>query len=779
MNRLTYFLTFVLMVSSISFAQHDSTERCGTSIIMEEALKNPEKKQVLDQLELFTQEFISNTDSRSAEGPYIIPVVIHVIHNYQEENVSYEQVDNVINRLNEDFQGLNEDLSNVIDSFSDIIGFPNMEFRLATKDPDGNCTYGVNRVASPWTENSGTKVMPLSNWDDKKYVNIYVVRSFDENMSSAAAYATKPGSGSEEYGDYIFCRYDYFGDWNVNNDSGPTGSNWSRHTIPHEMGHFFNLDHPWGGSNSPAEEDNCLIDDGVEDTPETIGIDGNCPLDQITCDGLLDNVQNIMDYSNCAFMFTQGQSDRMVAAANSIAGNRWYLWQESNLIETGTDDLTFFGTPHADCSPAPDFNSNSDLGCAGAEISFENYTYNFRTENIQYNWEVINNGVVVNSSTENNPTFEFNNPGSFDIRLTACNGPNCQSKTMEGYVTILSQTTVDAISGLNQSFESESFPIIDSEIWWSGQDNNEQHWERTTIASSNGEASFRIKSQSYGYDRTAHSFSTPELNMSEFETSQDDQLNICFDIAYAKRLPYQAVEFDETGVVMDMFSIHNDALIVSYKSCDNPIWSERPRLSTRPGKDGLFGNQQKLLFTTDKVYFNAFVPSDDDWKQFCVPIQQLAGEENAIIKFEFIGTGEDQFSSHWVDDGISTQGELITASTIGGNWLYLDNIKVGRYSEIVDTSMSRNQTLENLTIAPNPSLFSDGASIYFDVSVDQELSFTLMNFVGNSILTTSRFVTSGHHRLSLSDLFNIPKKGSYILSVVSDDSKLAEVILIR
>ena len=36
-------------------------------------------------------------------------------------------------------------------------------------------------------------------------------------------------------------------------------------------------------------------------------------------------------------MFTQGQSERMIAAANSLTGNRWYLWQPDNLIATGTD----------------------------------------------------------------------------------------------------------------------------------------------------------------------------------------------------------------------------------------------------------------------------------------------------------------------------------------------------------------------------------------------------------------------------------------------------------
>ena len=777
MKRLIYFLAITLILNCISYAQTEPRKTCGTSLIMQEALKNPEKKQILDQLEIFTQEFISNMENRSADQPYVIPVVIHVIHNYGQENISYEQIDNGIYRINEDFNGLNDDLSQVIDSFTNIIGFPEIQFRLATKDPDGNCTYGVSRIGSDWTEGSGSKVMALSNWDDRKYINIYVVKSFEETMSSAAAYATKPGSGSEDYGDYIFCRSDYFGDWN----GAPTGNNSRRHTLPHEMGHFFNLDHPWGGSNSPAEDGNCSIDDGVEDTPPTIGTDGNavgCPLEQATCDGSLDNVQNIMDYSNCARMFTQGQSDRMLAAANSLAGNRWYLWQEENLIATGTDDESINNDPYADCRPTPDFKSDTDLGCAGAEIKFNNYTYNFRAETITYAWEF--QGGSPSTSNQESPTIQFNEPGSYSVKLTACNGELCKELIVDNYVTILSQINVSANEGLNQGFESSTFPMIDSEIWWSGQDYSEQHWERTELTSTEGDAAFKIKSQNYNYDRSSHEFSTPELNMSEFETSGSDPLMLCFDLAYAKRLPYTAVSFDDNGIINDQFSIHNDALIISYKGCNDNEWTERPRFSTRPGIEGSFPSQQQTLFTTDKVYFNSFVPTDDEWTQVCINVQQLAGDQEAIVKFEFIGTGQDQYQSHWVDDGFTSQGELITASTIGGNWLYIDNVKIGRSSDVQgDNTNSRNENLENLIIAPNPSLFTHGSSINFNLDKDEEINFVLMNFLGNSIQEKTVQLLAGTHNIQLSNLFKIPSKGSYILSINSETERLSEIILIK
>ncbi len=781
MKKYIYFLILFILFNPQSYAQSLENEpvlRSGSRIIMEEALKDPEKKQILDQLEIFTQEFIANIDNHRMGGPYIIPLVVHVIHNYGSENISYEQVDNALSRLNEDFQGLNDDLSEVVDSFTNIIGNPNFEFRLATKDPDGNCTYGVNRVASPWSENSSTKVMSLANWDDKKYINIYIVRSFEESMSSAAAYAVKPGSGSDDYGDYIFFRYDYFGDWNVNNDTGPTGSQYDRHIPTHEMGHFMNLDHPWGGNNDAAQEDNCAIDDGVDDTPPTIGTIGPCNLEQATCDGSLDNVQNFMEYSYCICMFTQGQAERMLAAANSLAGNRWYLWQQDNLIATGTDDETISNNPYADCAPIPDFRVENELGCLGTQMFFENFTYNYRDSEINYSW--IFDGAQPSTSNAKNPTVTYNNPGSYDVTLTACKGDNCNTITRENAITILSQTNVSAESGLTQGFESESFPYIEEtgEIWWGGNNHGEQHWERTELAASKGSSSLKIKSQNYGYDRASHSFSTPELNLSEFTTDVDDPLMLCFDIAYAKRLPYNAVSFDDNGIIEgDPYSIHNDNLIISYKGCGNSPWSERPWISTRPGEDGAFPSQQQSLFSTDLVYFNSFIPNDDQWKQVCITIQQLAGDDEAVIKFEFQGVGQDQFDFHWVDDGFSNEGELINASTIGGNWLYLDNIQIGNSSVIQDETSSRNNLLEDLIVSPNPAN-EDQAWLAFDTHENAEIKISISNFLGVNIGQNLLDLPAGHHNIKLSDLFDL-HKGSFIINIEGGGTRLSDIIIIR
>ena len=126
-------------------------------------------------------------------------------------------------------------------------------------------------------------------------------------------------------------------------------------------------------------------------------------------------------------------------------------------------------------------------------MTFTDYTYNYRTENITYNWTF--EGGTPQSSSFKNPTVEYLQPGNYDVTLTTCNGDNCNEKVLYDYITILSETDVLSEGGFSQSFESVSFPNLDTEIWWGGNANGEQHWERTEDASNLGTSSLKIKAK--------------------------------------------------------------------------------------------------------------------------------------------------------------------------------------------------------------------------------------------------------------------------------------------
>lgn len=80
----------------------------------------------------------------------IIPVVVHVLHNGEPigvgNNISNAQIQSQIDVLNEDFRRLNADRVNTPAAFTPLAADPNIEFRLACVNPNGNATNGIDRV---------------------------------------------------------------------------------------------------------------------------------------------------------------------------------------------------------------------------------------------------------------------------------------------------------------------------------------------------------------------------------------------------------------------------------------------------------------------------------------------------------------------------------------------------------------------------------------------------------------------------------------------------------
>src|SRR5207247_1964312 len=100
---------------------------------------------------------------------YIIPVVVHVIHRTVDVNVNdssnisnadiYEQIE----ILNNAYRGQTSVHSSETDA--------QVEFRLAAKDPNGNCTTGIIRIADDESINvnpddtvPSTSIKRLSHW---------------------------------------------------------------------------------------------------------------------------------------------------------------------------------------------------------------------------------------------------------------------------------------------------------------------------------------------------------------------------------------------------------------------------------------------------------------------------------------------------------------------------------------------------------------------------------------------------------------------------------------
>jgi PKD repeat protein len=326
---------------------------------------------------------------------YTIPVVFHVIHENGPENISLAQIEDAVRVLNRDFRLQNPDTSDIVGNFKNIAADIEIEFRLAKLDPNGNRTEGVTRTLSSLTNEAGENVKSLVRWDRSRYLNIWVVGDIASGAAGYTYYPRWSGPGN----DGIVVLHNYVG-------SIGTASPRTSRTLTHEVGHWINLPHLWGSTNSPGLQSNCGTDDGIGDTPNTIGW-RSCNLNGATCDtSELDNVQNYMEYSYCSNMFTQDQAVEMRAALTSSTAER------NNLITTETHKLTGISE-----LLSSNWTKNKLVFCEGEEVTFQDKSY---YEQNSWNWS-FEGGTPATSSTEN-PTVRYDSVGSYNVSLTVSNG---------------------------------------------------------------------------------------------------------------------------------------------------------------------------------------------------------------------------------------------------------------------------------------------------------------------------------------------------------------------
>ena len=359
----------------------------------------------------FLQKKQAYKNGRVSNQTYVLPIVFHIVHGGGPENISDEQVEDAVRVLNEDFQLLNADTADVHPEFKNHIGNTNIEFRLARLDPSGNPTNGINRYYEPSLTVGAGEQSKVGGWNRAKYVNIWVVR----NIGSGAAGYTFIPAWADGYpeGDGIIVLHDYVG---RNGTGAPSRSR----TLTHEVGHWINLFHTWGQTNSPGVSQNCSDDDFVDDTPNTRG-SGNCVNRVNTCSNVdpyygkdqIDNMENYMEYTFCYNMFTKEQALRMRAATESSVAERNKLWSESNLKETGVFELT-----------AADFSAGDEIFCWDEQVVFfDRSKYGAET----WLWDFPNGNI--GTSNAKNPSVKFVKPGIKAVNLAASNGSVTKSIT--------------------------------------------------------------------------------------------------------------------------------------------------------------------------------------------------------------------------------------------------------------------------------------------------------------------------------------------------------------
>jgi hypothetical protein len=285
---------------------------CGTMEHLEFLQsQDPMLEQRMQKNEYSLQQKIHNQPESFSSTIITISVVVHVVYYTSTENISTAQVQSQIDVLNEDFRRLNADAINTPSAFQSLAADSEIEFCLASIDPNGNSTTGITRTStsqSSFSTNDGVKYSSsggVDAWNTSEYMNIWVC----DISGGILGYAQFPGGNSSSDG--IVCDYAYFG----NTGTATSPFNLGR-TATHEVGHYLNLRHIWGDSN--CGNDYC------NDTPEHSGSNYGCPNYPSTssCSGNGSNgdmFMNYMDYTDdaCMNMFSQDQKTRMIASINT------------------------------------------------------------------------------------------------------------------------------------------------------------------------------------------------------------------------------------------------------------------------------------------------------------------------------------------------------------------------------------------------------------------------------------------------------------------------------
>lgn len=413
MKKIGFLITLNLLFLS-AFSQNQFN--CNSHNYLEEQLSNnPEYRNNREQLEKFTAEYIKNNSAnKTASASYIIPVVFHVIYTNGPGNISDAQILDQINILNAEFPRQQPDTALTPNAFKPFAAPFSVEFRLATIDPLGNCTNGINRIYNSLSNCSlgNDDIKALSYWPSNKYLNIWLVQSmhYSGNLNCVGGgYATFPGGIATLDG--INIRGDLISNIGTAATNGSWGNFKGRYLI-HELGHWFNLRHIWG--------DATCGNDFVSDTPPAVNDNSGCPSfprnpnNSCGSDANGEMYTDYMDYTNgpCLNMFTAGQVARMTACINSPVSGRNNLWSNANLNATGTNNPY---TYPPNCVATPEILPFAPIyACVTDSVKFTDYSYGGMSTSRLWNFS----GGNASSLTDSIVKVKYSAPGTYSLTLT-------------------------------------------------------------------------------------------------------------------------------------------------------------------------------------------------------------------------------------------------------------------------------------------------------------------------------------------------------------------------
>lgn len=298
-------ILLLLMAAPFFFvaSSQNISNRCGTpEVVKQQMAIDPVYAKKVEELLKNKGNYTRKSQKGKPENPgrppsgssITIPVVVHVLYNSPEQNISDAQVQSQIDVLNEDFTATNSDYNNYDAGYSAAKGDLDINFCLVQviHKQTKHKSFGYNDNMK-FTQKGGSDAV-----DPMHILNIWVC----DLGNKLLGFAYYPGITPEKFG--VVCHtnafgrgagYNLFPEYNLGR------------TTTHEIGHCFGLVHIWGDATCGS--------DGVDDTPLHNTYNFGCPEEGhlSTCTGTpLEMWMNYMDYTDdrCMYFFTNGQGSR-------------------------------------------------------------------------------------------------------------------------------------------------------------------------------------------------------------------------------------------------------------------------------------------------------------------------------------------------------------------------------------------------------------------------------------------------------------------------------------
>lgn len=678
--------------------------------------------------EIHKDEIKSTILKKSAQPKYIIPVVIHIMHNYGAENISDAQVQATIALMNDFYKG--NKATGIRPIFQHLIAdCGDIEFRLAKKDPQGNCSTGITRTQTEQTSNATNDIKKLICWDTKRYLNIWVAASVLSGGKAVGGFAQLPFGFSPANTDGILLVAGQF----VSDDTGA-----------HEAGHWFGLSHPFDG-------DSCDINgDNIFDTPPTYftysktqvnsGRGNQCSKDLYnTCStdnpDLPDQQENIMDYfeGSCSGkMFTLEQRARMFYCLENY---RSQLWAADNLVSTGVLDAT---TP---CAPIPSFGitlnniSTSTTACANNSFTFRQTSYNGTVTSAEWTFDggTPNTYTASTSSALSTatPAITYANPGTYDVKLKVTGPAGSRDTVYKNYITIMPSTAT-----LPKNAYSADWDYLNdyqANGWYFENENASTKitWVRTPVPYS-GNYSMMLPVNPSAI-QTSFYFISPSFNLSGAAAPY-------FKFKYA---------FAQGSYSPLSITASPDVLRVSYSTDCGKSWTAKKVVSGA----ALFTAMNGSAAASPIPYTSYFVPADQSkWKEVKLDGALMpTGTALNNVKFR------------------------IELAYEGGNNFYLDEVQVGLASSI-NNDLLKEQLGFNLY--PNP--FNSSATLSYSLNTKENVEVAIFDIAGKQIATLSNGMQSeGKHELQINKSDLNLNSGIYFIKMMVGENTLTQKVILN